>query len=122
MSTTLTRSAEQTLEQKTIGKGMRISLIRAVLDDETASALGRPIGSHEVYIRLEFPERKSGYVEGNTYPTASWYISMEDFRKLYNAIRKEKHFDRVREVLHGIRDEGAAKKEIPRLLHRLYEG
>ena len=94
-----------TLDEKQIGDG-KLVLEKYYLEPESAEALGRPLNSAEIQLRYEFSLGGS-----QTSPDASWYLSIDHFKGLFNSIGTEEDFNEVVALLRGDDSELVAKVE-----------
>ncbi|MBI2139292.1 hypothetical protein HYU14_00085 [Candidatus Woesearchaeota archaeon] len=75
------------LEQKVLDDGSSLRFERYFLSEESANALGRPVGSPEMQLCLEFPQ--GGLA---TPPRASWYLPESFYWGAYERIKAKKDF------------------------------
>jgi len=87
------------LAEKTLSDGRTLGLMSYELDQASAEALSRPVGSSETVLVL----REGGQDYACTEPSASWYLPMETLRKLYDAIKGSDAFEAVDSFLHKVR-------------------
>ena len=96
----------ETLEEKTLDDGSRVSLVKRPFIKEMREALGLPQHASEMGICLVTPD--SG--ELNTALQASWYLGESAFREIYDAIEDVAGYMNAYRALRHMQHEFDARK------------
>ncbi len=88
------------MAEKGLSDGHNLKWGKYPLREGEAEALERPTGSYEMTLRLYENSRASL----GTRPTASWYLTEEQFREVYGAITDGVSFEKARIFFAGLQD------------------
>jgi len=97
--------AEKWIEGHQIQNYGRVKLIKYPLSSADALSLGRPLGSHEMVLSLD-----SEYESKTTAPRASWYLTEQEYRDLFQSVRHLLHFNNIARALDCVLDEKDAER------------
>lgn len=82
--------------KKRLADGNLLFIASYELTDTAAESLKRPKGSREIVMGLKY---SNGWHQKNTNPSASWYLTDEQYLKLFLRIKDEASFLKVNAFL-----------------------